>query len=99
MQALDQICRCPKVNIDKYIDNLMPMLLGSTQHYLGLTVDELEDVGKKDLVETMVVHACNIFSCFAVRSSISYPPHIGKVGLINLMFVAYAEVSTLKICN
>ncbi|WJX36975.1 hypothetical protein P8452_24799 [Trifolium repens] len=94
LKALDQICRCPKVNIDKYIDNLMPVLLGSTQHYLGLTVDELEDDGKKYLVETMVVQACKIFSCFAVRSSISYPPHIGKV---NTMFTRLLGCSSFQI--
>ncbi|CAJ2640673.1 unnamed protein product [Trifolium pratense] len=94
LQALEQICRCPRVSIDKFIDKLMPMLLGSIQHYLDLTVDKLKDDGEKDLVETMIVQACNILSYFAVRSSRSFPPHIGKV---NTMFTRLLGCSSFQI--
>ncbi|XP_050880054.1 uncharacterized protein LOC127083762 [Lathyrus oleraceus] len=79
LKALDQICRCPRVSIDKYLDKLMPMLLGSAQLHLALTVDKLKDDYEKSLVETMIVWACNILSYCAVRSSINFFPSIGKV--------------------
>jgi hypothetical protein len=40
LQALEQICQCPRVSIDKFIDKIVPMLLGSTQPSLELTEDD-----------------------------------------------------------
>jgi len=71
------------------------MLLGSTQPHLD-SVDKLKDDDEKHLVETMIIQACNTFSYCAVRSSIKFSLHIGKVSSIDLMFVIYVEVSTLK---
>lgn len=72
------------------------MLLESTQPHLDLAVDKLKDDNDKHLVETMIVQACNTFSYCAVRSSIKFSLHTGKVSSIDLMFVIYVEVSTLK---
>ncbi|CAI8583147.1 unnamed protein product [Vicia faba] len=79
LKVLDQICRCPRVSIDKYLDKIMPMLLGSAQIHLAFTVDKLKDDYEKSLVETMIVWACNTLSYCAVRSSINFFPNIGKV--------------------
>jgi hypothetical protein len=40
LQALEQICQCPRVSIDKFIDKIVPMLLGSAQPCLELTEDD-----------------------------------------------------------
>jgi hypothetical protein len=56
------------------------------------SLDDAENI----LVETMRVRACNTLSYCAVRSSINFSPHIGKVGLIDLMFVIYVEASPKK---
>jgi hypothetical protein len=40
LQALEQIYQCPRVSIDKFIDKIVPMLLGSTQPSLELTEDD-----------------------------------------------------------
>ncbi|KAI5407286.1 hypothetical protein KIW84_053512 [Lathyrus oleraceus] len=55
LKTLDQICRCPRVSIDKFIDKIMPMLLGSAQLCLDLTVDKLKDDCDKRVVENTMV--------------------------------------------
>ncbi|XP_039687990.1 uncharacterized protein [Medicago truncatula] len=57
----------------------MPMLLGTSEPRRDLTVDEIKDDVQKNLVETMIVQACNTLSYCAVRSSINFSPHIGEV--------------------
>ena len=94
MQALDQICQCPRVNINNFIDRIMPMLLGTAEPRRDLTVDKLKDEAEKHSVETMIVQACNTLSYCAVRSSINFSPHIGPVSLIDLIFLVHVEVSS-----
>ncbi|AES70924.2 importin-like protein [Medicago truncatula] len=94
VQALDQICRCPSVSIDKFIHKLVLMLLGSTQPHLDLAVDKFKDDNDKHLVETMIVQACNTFSYCAVRSSIKFSLHTGKV---TAMFVRLLGCSSFQI--
>ncbi|MCH99454.1 importin-5, partial [Trifolium medium] len=70
--ALEQICQCPRVSIDKFIDKITPMLIGSAQPCLDLTEDDKPhedslDDDEKRLVETMRVRACNTLSYCAVR--------------------------------
>jgi hypothetical protein len=43
VQALDQICQCPKVSVDKFIDKIMPMLIACAQPLLDLTGEETND--------------------------------------------------------
>lgn len=43
VQILDQICQCPTVSIDKFIKDIMPMLIGSIQPLLDLMDNKLSD--------------------------------------------------------
>ncbi|WJX31050.1 hypothetical protein P8452_19527 [Trifolium repens] len=99
LKALEQICQCPRVSIDKFIDKIVPMLLGSTQPSLELTEDDKPyedslDDAEKILVETMRVRACNTLSYCAVRSSINFSPHIVKV---TPMFIRLLGCSSFEI--
>jgi len=94
VQALDHICQCPRLSINNFIARIMPMLLGTAEPRRDLTVDKLKDDDEKNLVETMIVQACNTLSYCAVRSSINFSPHIGEVSSIDLMFLVYVEVSS-----
>ncbi|RHN43511.1 hypothetical protein MtrunA17_Chr8g0388691 [Medicago truncatula] len=72
LKALDQICQCPKVSVDKFIDKIMPMLIACAQPLLNLTGEESKDDSlsneDKRLVETMRAQACNTMF-------IRFPPH------------------------
>ncbi|KAL5076923.1 hypothetical protein RYX36_015907 [Vicia faba] len=94
LKALDQICRCPRVNIDKFIDKIMPMLLGSAQLCLDLTVEKLKDGREKRLVENTMVLVCNTLSYCAVRSYINFSPHISKVAIL---FASLADCSKFQV--
>ncbi|KAK2386407.1 importin-5 [Trifolium repens] len=99
LKALEQICQCPRVSIDKFIDKIVPMLFGSAQPCLELTEDDKPyedslDDAENILVETMRVRACNTLSYCAVRSSINFSPHIGKV---TTMFIRLLGCSSFEI--
>ncbi|XP_058752324.1 uncharacterized protein LOC131625486 [Vicia villosa] len=94
LKALDQICRCPRVRIDKFIDKIMPVLLGSGQLCLDLTVDKLKADHDKRLIENMMVLVCNTLSYCAVRSYINFSPHISKVAIL---FVSVLDCSRFQV--
>ncbi|XP_058748080.1 uncharacterized protein LOC131620907 [Vicia villosa] len=94
LKVLDQICRCPRVSIDKFTDKIIPMLLGSAQLCLDLTVAKLKDDHNKRLIENMMVLVCNTLSYCAVRSSKNFSPYITKVVIL---FVRILECSNFQI--
>ncbi|XP_039687317.1 importin subunit beta-3 isoform X3 [Medicago truncatula] len=103
LKALDQICQCPKVSVDKFIDKIMPMLIACAQPLLDLTGEETNDDSlsneDKRLVETMRARACNTLSHCAVRSSINFSPHIAKVTpmFIRLLGCSSSEIRKASI--
>ncbi|CAK8566680.1 unnamed protein product [Lathyrus sativus] len=82
LKTLDQIFRCPRLSIDKFIDKIIPMLLGSAQRCLDLTVNEVKGDRDRRLVENTMVLVCNTLSYCAVRSYINFSPHISKVAIL-----------------
>ncbi|XP_045824991.1 ran-binding protein 6-like [Trifolium pratense] len=95
LKALEQICQCPRVSIDKFIDKITPMLLVDDKPYEDrFAIIFYLDDDEKRLVETMRVRACNTLSYCAVRSSINFSPHIGKV---TQMFIRLLGCSSFKI--
>ncbi|CAL5203234.1 unnamed protein product [Lathyrus oleraceus] len=98
IKVLDQICQFPRVSIDKFIKDIMPMLIGSIQPLIDLmdnklSDDSLNDENKK-LVELTRVRACNTLAYCAIRSSINFSPHISTVAP---MFIRLLGCSSFQI--
>ncbi|CAJ2640681.1 unnamed protein product [Trifolium pratense] len=76
-----------KVGPDNFIEE------EAVQAMMDVLICSLDD-DEKRLVETMRVRACNTLSYCAVRSSINFSPHIGKV---TQMFIRLLGCSSFKI--
>ncbi|XP_058722619.1 uncharacterized protein LOC131594466 [Vicia villosa] len=94
LKVLDQICRCPRVSIDKFTDKIIQMLLGSAQLCLDLTVAKLKDDHNKRLIENMMVLVCNTLSYCVVRSSINFSTYISKVVILFVQKII--KIGTMK---
>ncbi|CAI8597176.1 unnamed protein product [Vicia faba] len=100
IKVIDQICQCPRVSIGKFINDIMPMLIGSIQPQLdimdnNLSEDSLNDESKK-MVELTRVRACNTLSYCAIRSSINFSPHISKVSPIFIRLLGCSSFQIRK---
>ncbi|XP_073226003.1 uncharacterized protein [Cicer arietinum] len=99
LKALDQFCRCSRVNIDKIINQTTPMLLRCAQLDVNLTTSMPKDVSLDDdkhLVESVRVQACNILSCCAVRSAQIFSPYISMVTDMFLSLLGCTSFETRK---
>ncbi|XP_061340360.1 uncharacterized protein LOC133286875 [Gastrolobium bilobum] len=95
--ALDQFFRCPGVDVDRFINKVMPMLLRSAQLDIDLKDDSLDCGGKNFDVETERLWACNVLSNCAVRwSSLVFSPHISKVSKIFVRWLGCSSFETQK---
>ncbi|CAK8566679.1 unnamed protein product [Lathyrus sativus] len=100
IKVLDQICQCPRVSIDKFIEDIMPMLIGSIQPLIDLMDNKLSDDSLNDenkrLVELTRVRACNTLSYCAIRSSKSFSPHISTVAPMFIRLLGFSSFQIRK---
>ncbi|CAL0334794.1 unnamed protein product [Lupinus luteus] len=77
LKALGQFCQFPGVNIDRYINKFMPMLL----QYAQLDIDLKVNMNSSDSnwFENVRVEALNVLSQCAVRSPKVFSHHLPKV--------------------
>ncbi|GAU22438.1 hypothetical protein TSUD_123260 [Trifolium subterraneum] len=101
LKALDLFCVCQRVNIDKFIDQIMPMLLTYAQLDLNLTTSMPMDLSlddDKNLVEMVRVQTCNVLSCCADRSAEKISPNAVEVTNIFLRWIGCSSFETRKAC-